>query len=96
MFWYSARLSRRIVTRPCEAFRAASAVAARPLIQSLRAETSFSFGRGFPVGGMVPFLTCSDTASHRSRLALSLKSAVRVSRLKPPLGLAPVWQAMQC
>ncbi len=89
VFSYSARLSRRIGTRPWVAFRAASAVSTRPRIQSVKAVTSFAGGRGFPFGGMAPDLTCSDTASHRSRLALSLKSCVRLSRRKLPLGLSP-------
>ena len=66
---------------------AAFAAAACPPIQSVRASTSFAGGRGFSFGGIVPDLTCSSTASHRSRLALSQKSCVRLSQAELALGL---------
>src|SRR5947208_3029391 len=92
---YSARLSRRIVTRPGSLGPAQSVLKTTASSQRLIVSSSWAVGFLAEAGGMSPERRLSPAFSQRARFLSTAASSLSRSRATPPLGLPAEWQRRQ-
>src|SRR5262245_1061538 len=92
---YSARLSRRRVTRPGSRWPEQSAFSTTASSQALIFSISAAVGLRAPAGGISPPRRLSATFSQASRFFKTSVSFLSLSREKRPRGRMPLWQRKQ-
>ena len=93
MLLYSARLRRRIVTRPGSA-REQSSV--KELSTHFTSAARWAFvGCGIPSGGMCRFATFFATLFHIADFFSAAPAATPFGRITPPGASFPAWQGVQ-
>jgi hypothetical protein len=96
VFSNSARVIRRIRTRPSRATRAASIAVSFASSSPRKARVSSADGRAFFFGGISPLAMRSCTFTHVAKFVRSSSFSVSAVKSSPPFFVSASWQSVQC